>query len=66
MNEQCSGDFERLAHAQGDGGIIGDLWQLVWRSGKWWLLPVLVMLLLVGLVVLLSGSAAAPFIYALF
>jgi len=34
---------------------------------KYWLLPVIIMLLLIGtLVVLTSGSALAPFIYTLF
>jgi hypothetical protein len=65
MREQRSGDFEQLAQKQG-GSDLADLGRLVWQSGKWWLLPVLLMLLLVGLLVLLSGSAAAPFIYALF
>ena len=34
---------------------------------KWWLLPVLVMLLVIGgLLVLVQGSAVAPFIYTIF
>jgi hypothetical protein len=34
---------------------------------KYWLLPIIIMLLLIGtLVVLTSGSALAPFIYTLF
>lgn len=34
---------------------------------KWWLSPVIVMLLLVGaLIVLAQGSAVAPFIYTIF
>ncbi|NTW98976.1 MAG: hypothetical protein HGB35_03430 [Geobacteraceae bacterium] len=34
---------------------------------KWWLLPMIIVLMLVGtLIVLSSGSAVAPFIYTLF
>lgn len=34
---------------------------------KWWLLPVIVVLLVVGgLLVLVQGSAVAPFIYTVF
>jgi hypothetical protein len=33
---------------------------------KWWLAPILVAILLLGLLVVLGGTAAAPFIYTLF
>ncbi len=33
---------------------------------KWWLAPILIVLLGLGALVLLGGSAAAPFIYTLF
>ena len=33
---------------------------------KWWLLPVLIVLVLLGALSVLSGSVAAPFIYTLF
>lgn len=33
---------------------------------KWWLLPIVVVLLGLGALVVLSGSGAAPFIYTLF
>lgn len=36
------------------------------RSRKWWLLPLLLLLLLAGLFVWVSGSGLAPFLYALF
>ena len=35
-------------------------------SKKWWLLPIVVVLLVFGVLVFLSGTAAAPFIYTLF
>ena len=36
------------------------------HNKKWWLLPILIVILALGALVLLSGSAAAPFIYTLF
>jgi hypothetical protein len=47
--------------------FLRDLWGFLRVRKKFWLLPALIMLGLIGaLVVLTSGSAAAPFIYSLF
>jgi hypothetical protein len=36
------------------------------QNKKWWLLPILAVMFLLGLLVFLSGSGAAPFVYTLF
>ena len=36
------------------------------ENKKWWLAPIVIAVLLLGLLVILGGSAAAPFIYTLF
>lgn len=47
--------------------IFKELWAFMRTRKKFWLLPILVvMTLLGGLIVLSSGSAVAPFIYTLF
>jgi hypothetical protein len=47
--------------------VLIQLWQLMKHNKKYWLLPVIVTLVLVGfLVVATQSSALAPFIYALF
>jgi len=47
--------------------IISEFWSFMRVRKKWWLAPiVLVMLLLSLLIVLTQGSALAPFIYTLF
>jgi hypothetical protein len=47
--------------------IVGELWAFMRERKKWWLAPLLVMLLLLGmLIVFTQGSALAPFIYTLF
>ncbi len=44
-----------------------ELWQFLKVRKKWWLAPILIMLLLLGgLIILTKGSALAPFIYAIF
>ena len=47
--------------------IITELWRFLRARKKFWLLPIImVMFVLGGLLVLAQGSAVAPFIYALF
>lgn len=47
--------------------ILIEFWQFLKERKKWWLLPMIVVLLLVGLLLTLtSGTAIAPFIYTLF
>ena len=49
------------------GTIIVEFWMFLKERKKWWLVPIVVFLLLLGvLIVLTEGSALAPFIYALF
>jgi hypothetical protein len=48
-------------------GFLGELWKFMRVRKKFWLLPILLMMaLLGGLLVLTKGSAVAPFIYTLF
>lgn len=47
--------------------LIAELWEYMRERKKFWLLPIVVgMALLGGLIVLSQGSAVAPFIYTLF
>jgi NAD/NADP transhydrogenase beta subunit len=49
------------------GEFILELWAFMKERKKFWLLPILVVMLLFGtLIVLTQGSAVAPFIYTLF
>lgn len=58
-------NFEQLA--KGSNSVwIAELWALILHTKKLWLTPVVVVLLLLGVLVFLSGTAAAPFIYTLF
>jgi hypothetical protein len=59
-------EFERIAADPPRPSLAGELWAFLSHTKKWWLLPVLVVLLLLGALLALSGTAAAPFLYTLF
>jgi hypothetical protein len=47
--------------------ILAELWRFLRARKKFWLMPIVIMLLVFGgLVILVQGSAVAPFIYTLF
>jgi hypothetical protein len=47
--------------------LVGELWAFMVARKKFWLLPIMVMMVLLGgLIVLTKGTAVAPFIYTLF
>jgi hypothetical protein len=47
--------------------LVSEFWAFLRVRKKWWLLPIIVVMLLVGtLLILAHGSALAPFIYTLF
>ncbi|MCV6639182.1 DUF5989 family protein [Candidatus Albibeggiatoa sp. nov. NOAA] len=47
--------------------LVKDLWDFMKERKKFWLIPIIVvMLLLGGIIVFSQGSAVAPFIYTLF
>jgi hypothetical protein len=57
--------FSELAE-QAPCGFFSEFWHFLKHNKKWWLTPIILTLLLVGLLIVLGGSAAAPFIYTLF
>lgn len=47
--------------------VLGELWQFLMQEKKYWLAPIVVVLVLLGLLIVVSqSSAVAPFIYTLF
>jgi hypothetical protein len=63
MAEPSHNEFEK---AGAEEGFLREFWHFLAHNKKWWLVPILLLLLLFGVLVMLSGSAAAPFIYSLF
>jgi Family of unknown function (DUF5989) len=62
--ERSSDAFRSQADAP-QAGLLAEFWQFLKHNKKWWLLPIFVALLLLALLVVLGGTALAPFIYPL-
>lgn len=60
------GGFAELAARQSSTGPLGEFFYFLRRTRKWWMLLVIVPLFLVGALLVLGTTAAAPLIYALF
>jgi len=63
--QQQVSEFEQQAE-QSQQGIVGEFIDFLRYNKSWWLTPIILVLLGVGLLVVLGGSGAAPFIYTLF
>jgi hypothetical protein len=63
--ETTSDEFARQAE-ETQPGLLAEYWDFLKNNKKWWLTPIVLALLLLGVLVLLGGSSAAPFIYTLF
>ena len=46
--------------------IFQEFWEFVKHNKKFWLIPIILILLLLGLLLIIGSSTAAPFIYTLF
>jgi hypothetical protein len=58
-------DLRELSEAK-SGGLIAELWSFMKHNKKWWLTPIVLMLLILGVLIIVGGTGAAPFIYTLF
>ncbi len=66
MKDSKQTDFEQAAAEQKNVGLLGELWGFMKQNKKWWLLPMVLALLFFGLLLVLSSTGLAPFIYTLF
>jgi len=64
--EQKPTNFADQAADRKGGGLLTEFWDFLRDNKKWWLAPIIGSVLLLGALVLLGGTAAAPFIYTLF
>ena len=63
--EKKTDEFDKLAKEKRPS-LTAEFWSFLKYNKKWWLLPIVILLLLFGALIMLSGTAVAPFIYALF
>jgi hypothetical protein len=57
--------FEAQA-AEQDPGLVVEFWQFVRTNKKWWMIPIVAVLLVLAGLIFLGGTALAPFVYTLF
>jgi hypothetical protein len=62
---KATDEFTREADTK-QPGIASEFWDFLRNNKKWWLTPIILILALFGLLIVLAGTGAAPFIYTLF
>ena len=65
MSEYQEQDFLDAAETS-SGGLMGEFFGFMKENAKWWLLPFLIVFGLLGIVLVLGTTGAAPFIYTMF
>ena len=58
-------DFEK-ATPKKQAGLIREFAGFLRHNKKWWLTPIIVVLLALGILIILGSTGAAPFIYSFF
>ena len=66
MSKEIRNEFEKAALNQRSAGMLNDFWHFARENKKWWLLPIIGILLLFSMLLVLGSTAMAPFIYTLF
>jgi hypothetical protein len=65
MDDKTKTRFEQAGASQ-PSSLLGELLEMLRQNKKYWMIPMIIVLLAFGLLLLLGGTAAAPFIYTLF
>lgn len=65
-SERASSEFERLAEKRAGEGPLSEFRYLLTHNRKYWMIPIILSLLLVGGLLILAATTAGPLIYALF
>ena len=65
MSDYNKNEFEN-AWQEESTGIVGEFVAMMKQNKKYWLIPIILILLLIGVLIILGSTAAAPFIYTLF
>ncbi len=60
---QSGNSLDEITKSHSPLTLLGEFLDFLRHNKKWWLLPILFVLLLFGVLIFLSGTGAAPFIY---
>lgn len=66
MTEPARSEFEQAEADAGSESLIGEFLGFLAHNKKWWLLPIVVVMVAMAALLYLSGTGGAPFIYTLF
>ena len=66
MTTKDDGDNVLAEASRGRSGLFRDLLGFLGQTKKWWMAPIILCIVVLGLLIFLGGTAAAPFIYTLF
>ena len=66
-SDVCSSDLDDFASLadEDEMGLLAEFWDFIIHNKKWWLTPIILVLLAMGALIALSGTAVAPFIYTI-
>ena len=65
-NPDTASEFEKAAADSESESLVSEFLSFLAHNKKWWLLPIVIVMLFLGVLIFLSSTAAAPFIYTLF
>ena len=64
-NPSPKSEFERAGEERAPS-LVAEFWSFISENKKWWMIPILLVISLVGLLAVLAATGAAPFIYTFF
>lgn len=62
-NDQPDNEFLQAAGKE-DRGLISEFWSFMAENKMWWLTPILIVFLLLGVLLVLGATGIAPFVYS--
>jgi hypothetical protein len=65
METKTESSFQK-ASEQKQAGLLAEFWFMLKTNKKYWMAPLIIAILLLGVLIILGGSSVAPFIYTLF
>ncbi|MXZ24437.1 MAG: hypothetical protein F4Y80_06125 [Caldilineaceae bacterium SB0665_bin_21] len=66
QDKKHKSDFAKDLEHRHRPGLVAELWEYIRVNKKWWLAPIVALLLFISGLAALAGTAVAPFIYTLF
>ena len=66
ITSKVPSELEKAAANVAGESLLSELWSFLAHNKKWWLLPIVIVMLLLGTLMVLSSTAVTPFIYTLF